>query len=327
MRILFVVLVLVLALLAGGCSAARRDVAESRAPGGASKSTGQPAGSTVPNDRTISTTANPTGATDPVDNAQAAATPANRKIIKDAKLTLEVDQPEAAQQRITSITNNLGGFVLSTNAQRQDSESQGNSALTVTVVARVPADKFEAALVEMRATASRVQKEEQSGQDVTQEFVDLEARLRAQQALEAQYLEIMKQAKSVTEALEVQRALAEVRTEIERIQGRMRYLQNQSDLSTITVTLLQKAPILGTSGGFWASLKSAFNDGLWVATAILFFLVRAVLAMIPIIVLIFLPIGLIWWYLVRRWRRAWTARRLARQAMDRAVEADHNRDT
>ncbi len=72
---------------------------------------------------------------------------------------------------------------------------------------------------------------------MTEEYIDLEARIRTQQALEAQFLEIMKGAKEVSDALQVQRELANVRTEIERVEGRRRFLESQTSLSTIKVTL------------------------------------------------------------------------------------------
>ena len=77
---------------------------------------------------------------------------------------------------------------------------------------------------------------------MTEEYIDLEARLRAQRALEAQFLEIMKTANKVSDALEVQRELANVRSEIERVEGRRRFLENQSSLSTIKVVLQTPAP-------------------------------------------------------------------------------------
>ena len=83
-----------------------------------------------------------------------------------------------------------------------------------------------------------------SGQDVSEEYLDLEARLRTKKALEAQFLEIMKQARKVQDALDVQSQLADVRTEIERLEGRRRFLENQAALSTITTTLQMPQPII-----------------------------------------------------------------------------------
>src|SRR6202011_3293944 len=106
--------------------------------------------------------------------------------------------------------------------------------------ARVPASQFNASVEEIRHVGgdlSKVRQEKISGQDVTEEYIDVEARIKTKKALEAQFLEIMKQAHKVSDALEVQSELANVRTDIERMEGRRRYLDNQSSLSTISVTL------------------------------------------------------------------------------------------
>ncbi|MEO7508441.1 MAG: DUF4349 domain-containing protein [Pyrinomonadaceae bacterium] len=323
MRIALTAFVLGLAILAGACAAANPNRSESKpnpvepsAPGGSRPSTVA--------DTTAKTTTDGSNSPTSVDSAQNNAAAAERKIIKNATLVLDVSKPDLAQQKITALAEAKGGFVVSTSAVRSGDGTDGG-ALTITVVARVPSNQFEATLTEIRATALHIREEKQTGQDVTAEYQDLDARLRAQQALEAQLLEVMKQAKTVEDLLKVQSKLADVRGEIELIQGKMRLLANQASLSTITVTLAEPTPLLGTTTGFWASLKSAFGDGLSVATAILLFLIRVAVALAPIVVLIFLPIGLLWWYLVRRWRRAWTARKLAKQEMERVVATETDR--
>lgn len=325
MRTALTAFVLGLAILAGACAAANPNRSESKP---SSVEQPAPAGSrpSTVGDTTAKTTAAESNSPTSIDSAQNnAAAAAERKIIKNATLVLDVSKPDLAQQKITALAEAKGGFVVSTSAVRSGEGTDGG-ALTITVVARVPSTQFEATLAEIRTTALRVREEKQTGQDVTADYQDLDARLRAQQALEAQLLEIMKQAKTVEDLLKVQSKLADVRGEIELIQGKMRLLANQASLSTITVTLAEPAPFLGSTTGFWASLKSAFSDGLSVATAILLFLIRAAVALAPIVVLIFLPIGLLWWYLVRRWRRAWTARKLAKQEMERVVATETDRE-
>ncbi|MEA2175784.1 MAG: hypothetical protein QOD00_3376, partial [Blastocatellia bacterium] len=150
-----------------------------------------------------------------------------------------------------------------------------------------------------------------TGQDVTEEFYDLEARIKAKRALEAQFMEIMKQAHTVTDALQVQTQLAEVRTEIERLEGRRRYLEDQSSLSTITVTLASPALLVNTNTtGFFYQVRRAFGNGVDIAAGITLFLIQAILALLPIAILIFLPLGLLVRYLVRRNRRLQLARSL-----------------
>jgi len=131
---------------------------------------------------------------------------------------------------------------------------------------------------------------------VTEEYIDLEARLRTQKALEAQLLDIMKQAHQVSDAITVERELANVRTEVEKIEGRRRFLENQTSLSTINVTLQLPSP-------FTRGVASAFREGVDIAAAITLVLIRVVLAMLPLAVFIGLPFYLLWRFIARRARR------------------------
>ena len=145
---------------------------------------------------------------------------------------------------------------------------------------------------EIRAVGTRKIQEKVTGQDVTEEFMDLEARIKNQKALELQFLEIMKRAGKVDDALSVQTQLAQVRTEIEKLEGRRRFLENQASLSTINVTLQPPTQIVNATG-FWYSVKTAFSDGLDVAATIVLFLIRTIVGLLPIMVLIVLPVALI----------------------------------
>lgn len=229
--------------------------------------------------------------------AQSVGQALDRKIIRNADLLVETDDPAGGQRRITEIADSYGGFVV-TSESRQSSGGE-----SVTVVARVPSSQFSAAIEAVRGVG-KIKQEKVTGQDVTEEYIDLEARIRTKKALEAQFLEIMKQARKVSEALEVQREIGEVRTEIERLEGRRRFLDNQSSLSTLTVTLQRPAPLVAaTTSGFTQSIKEAFGDGVDVATAIVLGLIRLIIVLTPVVVLILLPLVLIARYLWRR-RRA-----------------------
>lgn len=235
-----------------------------------------------------------------------------RKIIRNADLTLETESPSDGQRKVAAIAEARGGFVVTSDARQRQTDGESKPEMVVTVVVRVPAAQFGAALDEIRPLGSRVSQEKITGQDVTEEYIDLEARIRSKQALEAQFLEIMKQARSVTDALEVQRQLSEVRSEIERLEGRRRFLENQSSLSTITVTLQPSQPLVSTSGFFY-KVKRAFGSGLDIAASITLFLIQFIVGMIPIVLLIFLPIFLLLRYMLRRWRRARLAQKLAQE--------------
>ncbi len=153
-----------------------------------------------------------------------------------------------------------------------------------------------------------------TGQDVTEEFIDLEARIKTQKALELQFLEIMKQATKVADALEVQRQIADVRTEIEKLEGRKRFLANQSSLSTITVNLSTPMPIVVTASGFGHTVREATSESLELASGLVLFFVRFVIVSAPILVFIILPLVLVALYFRRRAQRIRLAAQLEAHA-------------
>jgi hypothetical protein len=311
MRTLKIFLLAITLLVLSGCSR-KENVSRQRESGGTTSTTTAPA--PAPGEEKSKATGNnmQTVSLTDAEKGQPNAGTTERKIIRNADLRLETDAPAEGQRKIASIAEAHGGFVVSSDARQSEGDGESSPQLTVTVVVRVPAAQFGAVVDEIRATGSRVRQEKITGQDVTEEYMDLEARIRAKQALEAQFLEIMKQARSVTDALEVQRQLSEVRSEIERLEGRRRFLENQSSLSTITVTLQPSTPLVSTSGFFY-SLKRAFGDGVDIAASITLFLIRLLVALVPIVVLIFLPIILLLKYLLRRWRRTRLAHKLAQE--------------
>ncbi len=224
-----------------------------------------------------------------------------RKIIRNGKLTLETDKPTEGQSQLTSIAEGFGGFVVTSEYKQNDSRTASSEIVTVTI--RIPAAQFDEVITKIRAIGGRVMNENVTGQDVTEEFIDLEARIKTQKALEQQFLEIMKRANKVEDALQVQSEIANVRTEIERIEGRKRFLENQSALSTITVILQTPAPIVSSNPkGFWYSTKEAFGDGIDLASDFVLGLIRFVIAAIPVVLFIGLPLFFVGRYLWRQWR-------------------------
>src|SRR6185369_8830335 len=226
------------------------------------------------------------------DSATNAAHAAERKIIRNANMTVEVNSPVDTQRKIASIAESHQGFVVTSESTQRTTDDRTRTEIIVNLVVRVPAAQFNQTMEEIRATGSRIVQEKIAGQDVTEEFMDLEARIKNQKALESQFIEIMKRAAKVDDALSVQRELAEVRTEIEKLEGRRRFLENQSSLSTINVTLQPPTQIVNATG-FWYSVRGAFSDGLDVAADIILFMIRAVIALAPILILVVLPLALL----------------------------------
>jgi hypothetical protein len=234
-----------------------------------------------------------------LDSASAAQI-TERKIIRNAEMTIEIGDPNEGLQKIASIAEKNGGFVVTSESRENQASSQNPPSTTVTVVARVPAAQFDEAVEAIRRIGGRTKVEKLSGMDVTEEYIDLEARIRTKRALEMQFLEIMRQARKISDALEVQSQLADVRTEIESLEGRRRFLENKSALSTISVTLQTPAPLLvATTRGFQHGVKMAFGDGVDTASEIVLGLLRFVMVMIPIALFIILPCWLLFKWLRR----------------------------
>lgn len=161
-----------------------------------------------------------------------------RKIVKNGLLSILVNKIEDSISSIRLLANNLGGFVNSS----QVYESSGGIK-SGNIVIRVPADKFEDAMAAVKKSAVKVEREDINAQDVTEQFVDLEARLRNFKAQETQYLEIMKKASTVDDILQVEQRLGDVRGQIEQIQGQLQFLSRQVDMSTITVSVMSEADV------------------------------------------------------------------------------------
>ena len=315
----FVLLFVVASFLLASCSAESNTNTNS-----ASYARDEAAGSS-PN----KSAANPTSATAPsasgqvsLDQAvQSQPTPAavERKIIRNAELTLEADAPDETQAKITGIAESKGGFVIESQKQSSDTKTKKTDVITMTV--RVPAARFDESLEEIRKSVSRVLIENVKGQDVTEEFIDIEARLKTQKALEAQFLEIMKQAKTVEDALNVQTEIAGVRGEIEKIEGRKRFLENQSAFSTLKIRLQAPTSLSPSSSGFFYQLGEAVSRGFEAAMNFILVLITLIIALLPFLIFIVLPIYFLIRYLRRRAQKQRLASEIARERSSNGTTA------
>lgn len=154
-------------------------------------------------------------------------------VIKTAHVDLEVDKDglDDATRDAISIAGRHGGFVLST-------ATSDDRRAAASVVVRIPSDSFERALADLEALGD-VQGEKISGEDVSQEFVDMEARVRNLEAQETVLLRLMDRSVSVSDTIKVQRELQGVQLEIERLTGRLRYLKDQTDMGTISMAMTE----------------------------------------------------------------------------------------
>ena len=169
---------------------------------------------------------------------------ANRRIIKNGELRLAVEETDVAVSRITQIAADVGGYILSSRAWTQDDPARAEPLRYASITLSVPADRFEETLNRLRGLAVRVQDETASGEDVTDQYVDLQSQLKNYQATRDRIRGFLEQAQTVEEALKVNEQLAAVEAEIERIQGQINYLAGRSAFSTIAVNVEPDLPPL-----------------------------------------------------------------------------------
>ncbi len=190
-------------------------------------------------------------------------------VIKTATLRVGVrdDELEATLNDAVAIAGRYGGFVLSSQLGRRDSGG--------TLTMRIPAPRFEAALGDLEGLG-KVRSETISGEDVGQEFVDLQARLRNWESQEAVLLKLMGRAESVVDTIRVQSELSRVQLEIEQLRGRLNFLRDQTALGTITATFAPlSAPAPSTPSRFaqaWTravDLMQSFVAGIIVTSGVL----------------------------------------------------------
>lgn len=212
-----------------------------------------------------------------------------RKIIKTGYITLEVVDVVQAMDEVAEVADTLGGYVVSSH------KSEGVKRISGSVTIRVLADRFDEAFDRLRQLAVDVPYESTEARDVTEEYVDLQAQLHNLEATEAQFLALLEKAETVEEILQVQKALSNVRGQIERIEGQIKYLERTSDMALIKVSLRETEKLVEPWSGF-DTIKSAVRGltalGRGLATAVIW---------LGIFCWIWIPILVFW---LRRRRRA-----------------------
>lgn len=172
--------------------------------------------------------------------SRAAAAPAiPRMIVRTADVRIVVEDTSKAVDAVTKSVESAGGYVSGSQIWRE------GELLRAKLTVRVPADKLTSTLASIRAHAKRVENETISSEDVSQEFVDLESRVRNLEATETELLELLKVARvtsrKAADVLEVHNQLTAIRGEIEQARGRMRYLSQVTSMSSIALDLVPDA--------------------------------------------------------------------------------------
>ena len=208
-----------------------------------------------------------------------------KKIIKDGRLGMDVRNLSASKTNIDTIVRNLGGYY--------DNESLSNNdyATAYNLKIRIPSDKFEILIEKIESGEGEVSYKEIDARDVTEEFIDLETRLGNKQKYLTRYQELLRNAKNIKEILDIEEKIRVLEEEIESTTGRLKYLNDQVNYSTLELNISQKKAFKYTPPfrqNFFEKLKQSLSRGWYGFVDLFFFLLSNWAVLILLAVLIWL---------------------------------------
>lgn len=244
----------------------------------------------------------------------------NKKLIYRANLNMEVENYEQAQTEVRNMVNLARGYILGFTETLSDSEHGG------TFLVKIPASGFSSFLDNLEKIKNESLQRSIEGQDVSEEYVDLEARLKAKQLLESQYVEFMKKATQATDLVSFANELGKVQEEIEQIKGRMRYIDQNVLYSTVELRLYQPDestvnPRKEEPQSLFARASDALRGTLNALSMGFEWLIIVLAGALPVLVGAGLILALLLWFLRLRRRRREAASPGIRAA-DRRGEKD-----
>lgn len=192
-----------------------------------------------------------------------------RKIIKNGNLSLVVKSIEIAKDEIQKITKKYNGFIQSSNFRENEDYGYYNGERKIKNSTRsgyfdleIPSKDFEKAFGEYKKVALKINNESVSGRDITEEYVDLESQIKNKQAEVNQYRDILKKAEKIEDILKVTQYLNSAQSQLDSKQGRLNYLSNQVDLSSIRIDIISEKDV-EVFGIVWSpltELKQGFSS-------------------------------------------------------------------
>ncbi len=234
-----------------------------------------------------------------------------RMVIKNASLSIVVEEPSVSIEVISKLASDLGGFVVSSNLYRTQT-ANGLEVPQASITIRVPADTLDQALVKIKSGAGQILSENVSGQDITQEYTDLESRLRNLERAEEQLTEIMEQAWETEDVLVVYNRLVEVQEQIELIKGQMKYFEQSAALSAISINIQANEAVQPLKIGNWQpvgvakrALQALINTLKFLADM----LIWIVLYILPVALILFFPVRWLW----RRFKKGNAKRKVRKE--------------
>ena len=223
-----------------------------------------------------------------------------RKLIRTVDLDLRVDDTEAAAEQVQELTRELSGYVASVNAHRR------LKSLHYQITIKVPVGQLDTVVSQLKALAVEVLREKLKTEDVTDRFVDLEARLRSLNATETELQGLLAESRSrdhkVEDIMAVYDQLTEIRTRIEQLQAQLNSLDNLTTYSTVNMNLAPteaSKPIVADRWRPLSTIRSSFRTLLGALQSLADFAIVFTIVWLPIGLLIAIPI----WLGFKLWRR------------------------
>ena len=206
----------------------------------------------------------------------------NRMVIKTGTMNLETEKYDESINQINDYVKKAGGFITNSGSSVNAS---GKKQGTVTI--RITSEKYDVMIKDM-SIFGKVLNSQINGNDVTSEYIDLQARMNTQSELEKRLLSLLSEKTAkLTDVVEVEEKLSSVRQNIEQTQGRMKFLKNQTDFSTLTVSVYEPSLMTTSSGGgFFYEIGRGFSKGLKGFTEILSGMITFSIALLPVIILL-----------------------------------------
>jgi len=191
-------------------------------------------------------------------SANVASEVIEQKIIKTGDIKFETNDLDATYKQITTAVKSHKAIV------QNDTEGKEYNSVFRRLIVRVPSKNFDLFLTDISKGVSYFDNKEISSQDVTEEYIDIDARLKAKKVLESRYLELLKKANKVSEMLEIEAQLSSIREEIESKEGQLRYMQNRISMSTITIEFYktianESGATISYGSKIWNAITSGFN--------------------------------------------------------------------
>lgn len=223
-------------------------------------------------------------------NATAVTQEPEKKIIKTADIVFESKNLEESTVRIKELVKKYKGYI--TTETSEGNEYQPSLSFFI----RVPSESFDVMIADLGKETAYFDRKSIERKDVTEEFIDVESRLKTKKELENRYLEILRQAKNMSDILEIEQKLSSIREEVEATEGRLKYLQNQVAMSSMTLHIYKKMPYsTSQKESFFSQLGTAFVKGFYNLTD--FFI--GIIYIWPFIIII----SLVFYFLIKRMRK------------------------